>query len=379
MPKEENVAPVVNSEVSTEDFVPKTRLQIYKEANFGDARNIPDKYVIEETEKLIDNEELTTWRQAGLTDNFTTSLCGSSIVLEEQDVVKIDNIVVPLFDPSVTYQTGDLYWKINLDREQNYAGASITSVGVSPSGTKHASVYRITKKCTLHPKTKTELYYSAVSHLFSNREIESFEELIGPIPKTVNEKLTYRECVPRGTVDEITPKTRTQWYRAKALELVEELPSKVEQVALAEDVTVTWTANIDPGYHCDIYEQEEEFSGSENITVVLNGDEIPYIENAIDENVHWTFDNDTKIRVEYVAKGDPPANSVASAYLATEELLIPPKTNIEKYYAYKAGLYEGELPEPKTVDEYYIALECGWQPTVQENDNDVPGNITNPK
>ena len=249
------------------EFKPKTRLQIYKEANFGSIENIPDKYFIEETETLIDNEELT-FVLIPITGNYTAPLCDSSIELHSDDVVKIDNVVVPYYDNSATYQTGDLCWEIALDKEDDYDGAIIISIGARPSGTKHASVYQTTKKCTLHPKTKTELYYSAVSHLFSNREIESFGELIGPIPKTVNEKLTYRECIPSGAVDEITPKTRSQWYRAKALELVEAVP----------------------------------------------------------------------------------------------ESKLPPKTNIEKCYAYKAGLYEGELPEPKTVDEYYIALECGWMP-----------------
>ena len=165
---------------------------------------------------------------------------------------------------------------------------------------------------------------------------------------------------------EFIPKTRSQWYKAKDLELVDELPSKVEQVTLAEDVAVTWTSSTGLHY-CDIYEQEEEFNGSENITVILNGNEIPYTEDFQEPGPGWLFfENDTKIRV-YCFSKYAPADSVASAYLTKEELLIPPKTNIEKYYAYKAGLYYGELPEPKTVDEFILAIDAGWEPAEDDD------------
>lgn len=259
----------------SKEFIPKTRLQMYKEAIFGDRQNIPDKYFIEETETPIDNEELTTWQQNVVTGNYTASLCDSSIALNLQDVVKIDNVVVPYYDNSATYQTGDLYWEANFDRNHAYIGASVTSVGVSPSGTKHASVYQTVQKFTLLPKTPIETYFAGTSGLFNREDFEFLE------PKTINEKLTALEC-EYGEFD-ITPKTRTQWYRAKALELVEAVP----------------------------------------------------------------------------------------------ESKLPPKTNTEKYYAYKAGLYEGELPDPKTVDEYYIALYCGWQPAEDDDSgkDHVPGVI----
>ena len=42
---------------------------------------------------------------------------------------------------------------------------------------------------------------------------------------------------------------------------------------------------------------------------------------------------------------------------------LAPKTREEKYLAAKAGLISSDdLPDPKTVDEYYQALDAGWVP-----------------
>lgn len=259
-------------------FVPKTRLQVYKAwANPELQSIVPEKYLVEETTVIIDNKELSFSADG---NNYAAELANSTVAIYPNDVVKYNGVEISqeLAEMVTGHNTGDVYCQIihTGGPRGSYAGAKIVSVGVEPTGTNHASVYRSTTRIKLAPKTNIEKYYAYKAGLYDG-------EL--PDPKTVDEKLECKLCnVLLADVGDIAPKTRSQWYRAKALELVEDVP----------------------------------------------------------------------------------------------ESKLAPKTNIEKYYAYKAGLYDGELPEPKTVDEYYIALECGWEPAGQEDDSGkdhVPGGL----
>lgn len=175
------------------------------------------------------------------------------------------------------------------------------------------------------------------------------------------------------------PKTRLEYYLAVACGAVpgEDIPSMydgVENVYHKYEETVEFDSE-DEGVYSYMAEIEN-FIEPDPITILGNASVKINGYDAELDGQSWTYDdaNGTFYRVAldggdwYVGIASPTqlsgdALNVIVEFSWTEDTPIQPKTNIEHYIAALAGLYEGDLPEPKTAKEYFIKT------FVENNDN----------
>lgn len=186
---------------------------------------------------------------------------------------------------------------------------------------------------------------------------------------------------------EFKPKTRTQIYKAAIGKVLapDDIPSKVELVPYKNKDDNQPIVNFPVSFEAGTGYLEGSYIATvntydkidENTEVLLNGVSVEERDpsktySAGDlffvggqDSRGWNIIEVVSFQAEPVA-----ADYVISAYAVAFEIdmaAIQPKTRKEKYLASAARIggsliYTGPIPEPKTVDEYYTALKCGWMP-----------------
>lgn len=179
---------------------------------------------------------------------------------------------------------------------------------------------------------------------------------------------------------EFKPKTRKQIYKAMAQEIgapdydyvpkVDEtiyLTSAVDNETPLKDIPLTFeagTGELEGNYAADIGATNDRLPFAP-ILVTVNGEEIP-IQDAQESGIVYKIIENSPSGHTFTAisigSTAPVGTFVASVfYMQTSPDMskLAPKTREEKYLAAIANLYNGELPEPKTVDEYILATKAG--------------------
>lgn len=207
---------------------------------------------------------------------------------------------------------------------------------------------------------------------------------------------------------EFKPKTRTQIYKAALGEVLtpDDVPSKVERYSYENKEDGQPTVNIPVSFEAATGAVEGSYVAkvstyngiAENNEVFLNdvpveeydesktysaGDLFFVTGKETEGYKRWNYIGVVSFQAEPAA-----ADYVISAYSVfsvPDMAAIQPKTRKEKYLAANARIglapiYTGPIPEPKTIDEYYTALKCGFTPEDWGNSNQsdkppIGGNI----
>ena len=171
------------------------------------------------------------------------------------------------------------------------------------------------------------------------------------------------------------PKTRKQFYEAIITGFDVELPKTIGKV-VAEDTNgdpienislsfslVEGTDAFPNAYVADMSGYVLNMTGHKSGTLIVevNGAGIervtPNTVSEMDQESMYYFLVTPDMYVQVITLMEPVGEFTVSAYWPAEVndmTKLAPKTNKEKYLAKKAGLYDGELPAPKTAEEYYL-------------------------
>ena len=185
---------------------------------------------------------------------------------------------------------------------------------------------------------------------------------------------------------EFKPKTREQIYKALIQEVAtpDDVPHKLELTPYKNgenepivNTSITFTAGSGASAGSYVATVTTYDNINENTKVLLNGVSVEKYDStktysagdlffgAGEDSHGWNYITVVSFQAEPAA-----ADYVISAYsvvYTVDTAAIQPKTRKEKYLAVAANIagnpiYTGPIPEPKTIDEYYLALEAGYNP-----------------